>query len=266
MSLPTFRRVTQAIFAGNKQEVFHFGHYRRVIPVYPSTCSFNFHQRFFCSSESDGNSKSVYEYRNGLVVKYDPIEMHLSKFESMIGEDYKGYRGHIYRVFNFANILSPNLSDKDKELIGVALVYHDIGLWSDKVLAYIDPSCDFLMNNANKINKENNKNEYNENELLLMHHIVKYHHKITKYNPKDGKVLNEKYPSFVDIVDKVKDADIVDFSKGKITKGVEKDAIGQVLLTIPNDGFHDALNAKGPQFHGRNVFKIINEIRKIYYW
>ena len=160
--------------------------------------------------------------------------------------DYLGYRGHIYRVFNFANNVAPNLTDKDKELIGVALVYHDIGLWSHKVLSYIDPSCEFLLENANKVNKEKNINEYNDNELLLMHHIVKYHHKITTYNPKEAQMLNEKYPSFVDIVDKVKNADLVDFSKGKVKKGIERDYIIRVLATIPNNGFHDALNAKGP--------------------
>src|SRR4051794_27084010 len=67
------------------------------------------------------------------------IESHLSQHKATIGSDFDGYRNHVYRVLCYA--LHYLHGDTSKlNVIAVALVYHDIGLWTDKNLAYLEPS------------------------------------------------------------------------------------------------------------------------------
>jgi len=49
----------------------------------------------------------------------------------LIGSDYAGYRGHVYRVLSYSlHYLGSNIDPTSRNLLELALVYHDIGLWT----------------------------------------------------------------------------------------------------------------------------------------
>ena len=63
----------------------------------------------------------------------------LSDWRDQIGDDYAGYRGHVYRMFNYCLAIHP-ASEEEKTKLAIAACFHDIGLWSDATADYIPPS------------------------------------------------------------------------------------------------------------------------------
>jgi len=68
----------------------------------------------------------------------DLIEEILATWKDRIGDDYPGYRGHIYRMFNFCQALRL-CSEEEKTKLAIAACHHDIGLWSAHTVDYIPP-------------------------------------------------------------------------------------------------------------------------------
>ena len=60
------------------------------------------------------------------------IERLLSVYREAIGCDYNGYRNHVYRTVTYALHF---LNDREQPLVETAMVYHDLGLWTDRQLA-----------------------------------------------------------------------------------------------------------------------------------
>ena len=95
----------------------------------------------FSPDRSDPTLKSPIK----VIKSDDEVERFLRKYKSTIGDDYEGYRGHIYRVMTYAmHFLGSD--DSYKSVVGIALVYHDIGLWTENSLSYIEPSCKKVRN------------------------------------------------------------------------------------------------------------------------
>lgn len=67
------------------------------------------------------------------------IESILSDWRERFGDDYAGYRGHVYRMFNYCPALHP-ASDQEKTKLAIAACFHDIRLWSDHTVDYLAPS------------------------------------------------------------------------------------------------------------------------------
>ncbi|MEM6254402.1 MAG: hypothetical protein AAF821_15915 [Cyanobacteria bacterium P01_D01_bin.156] len=57
----------------------------------------------------------------------------------MIGKDFPGYRNHVYRTITYAMHFLGDATAHE-QLVETAFVHHDIGLWSDHGLAYLEPS------------------------------------------------------------------------------------------------------------------------------
>jgi len=165
----------------------------------------------------------------------DRIESLLSEYKKDMGNDLQAYKNHIYRVLTFTQHLLGDNNTKHRDVIEAALVFHDIGLWTNSNLAYLDPSADLA--------KERMKNEFNAEQLELMYNIITNHH---KFKPWTG-------PNEV-IVNAVRKADMIDFSLGFVTKGVSREHIRKVHEVLPNSGFHMALMSLFPTIHGWNVF------------
>jgi len=146
------------------------------------------------------------------------IESILEKWKARIGVDFPGYRGHVYRVFNFCLALHECTSE-DREKLAIAVCFHDIGLWSAQTVDYIPPS----LSELKQYLIENGKDEWIE-EVSLM---VELHHKVTKSN----------YPQYP-LVELFRKGDLVDFSKGILRSGLPRKYIKEVKLKIPNNGFH----------------------------
>lgn len=67
------------------------------------------------------------------------VEELLGRYEKLIGKDFPGYRNHIYRTITYAMHFLENAEEYER-IVEAAFVYHDIGLWTDRKLAYLEPS------------------------------------------------------------------------------------------------------------------------------
>lgn len=66
------------------------------------------------------------------------VEMLFARYKDQIGDDYPGYRNHVYRTITYAMHFLGNDAEYE-QLVETAFVYHDIGLWTDHELAYLEP-------------------------------------------------------------------------------------------------------------------------------
>ena len=71
------------------------------------------------------------------------IESILTDWKDRIGDDYPGYRGHVYRMFNYCLALHPP-SEEEETKLAIAACFHDIGLWSDHTVDHLAPSSELV--------------------------------------------------------------------------------------------------------------------------
>lgn len=181
------------------------------------------------------------------VVIEDPIvDAHLQRYADAIGADFDAYRGHINRVMTYAlHFLDPNVAQGYRKIIGVALVYHDIALWTEGTLAYLEPSQDRAERDLLK--------EFNPAELALVKDIIYWHHKITPY-----------HGLHADIINAVRKADWIDATQGVVHQGMPRQHIKDCVRQVPYNGFHGILMAFGSKLYGINFLRIVKEISSIY--
>lgn len=156
---------------------------------------------------------------------HDLIEEILTTWAGRIGDDYPGYKGHVYRMFNFCLALRP-CTEEERTKLAIAACFHDIGLWSDQTLDYIPPS----VAHAGRYLSETGRQAWAE-EIARM---IDIHHKVRTYT--DG-----RYP----LVELFRKGDLVDFSLGLFSFGIPRDHIRRVKTHIPNHGFHTFLIKTG---------------------
>ena len=146
------------------------------------------------------------------------IEAILSDWKDRIGDDYAGYRGHVYRMYNYCLALHP-ASDEEKTKLAIAACFHDIGLWSDHTADYLAPS----VAQAENYLAETGREAWSE-EIGLM---IEWHHKVRP-------VRTRQFP----LVEVFRKGDLIDFSLGFFKCGLPKGLVNQVKAAIPNAGFH----------------------------
>jgi hypothetical protein len=156
-----------------------------------------------------------------IVTTHELIDTILSAWQDRIGQDYPGYRGHVYRMFNFCLALRP-CSEEEQTKLAIAACFHDIGLWSDHTVDYIPPS----MAQANQYLSGHGLQSWSE-EIGLM---IALHHKVRS-------VKDDCYP----LVELFRKGDLVDFSLGVFACGIPRAYIRQVKAALPNHGFHKFL-------------------------
>jgi len=149
------------------------------------------------------------------------IENLFAPYLEQIGSDYLGYRNHVYRTVTYAMLFLGESSDAERT-VETAMVYHDIGLWSDRKLAYLEPSETLCL-------ADNEKNGWGLNPELLRG-IIHWHHKITPYRGPHR-----------EIIEACRKADWVDATKGWFRKGIPRSVITSVEEAFPNHGFHESL-------------------------
>ncbi|MGB0910313.1 MAG: phosphohydrolase [Nitrospirales bacterium] len=176
----------------------------------------------------------------------DWVEALFLPYREMIGEDYDAYRGHVYRSITYAmHFLEGN--DCQRKMVETALVYHDIGLWSDKNLAYLEPSEALAL-------QDNETNSFGlEPETLKA--AIRWHHKMTRYSGHSAKVVNA-----------VRHADWIDASQGMIRKGLTQIQVEAVQDAIPNYGFPDVLQRLMRDLGGSAIkgnLKVLRHVFKV---
>jgi hypothetical protein len=148
---------------------------------------------------------------------HDTIENLLERFRQELNEDYDKYKNHVYRVFNNCLLIDPEKENEEK--YAIAAVFHDIGIWTDHTIDYLNPS----MKEAALYLSDQDKHQWMD-EIALM---IDFHHKRSTYTG--------KYEQTVECFRK---ADWIDVSLGLISFGTDKQKISMIRKQWPNLGFH----------------------------
>ena len=100
------------------------------------------------------------------------VEELLGRYEAAIGKDFLGYRKHVYRTVTYAMHFLGQQA-RYEALVETAFVYHDLGLWTDHQLAYLEPS-------EALARLDNEKYDWGLDAEALTA-AIHWHHKITPY-------------------------------------------------------------------------------------
>lgn len=149
------------------------------------------------------------------------VEELLAPYEHLIGKDFPGYRNHVYRTITYAMHFLGN-SIEHEPLVETAFVYHDIGLWTDHALAYLEPSEAAAL-------ADNERCGWGLDPEALRG-AIHWHHKVFRYRGHHEQVIEA-----------CRKADWIDASMGMVRKGMSRAAVAQVEAVFPNEGFHAAL-------------------------
>lgn len=154
-------------------------------------------------------------------LKRPHVEALLERYKPQIGTDFPGYRNHVYRAITYAMHFLGN-NPEHEQLVETAFVYHDIGLWTDHELAYLEPS--------EAVAIADNEQYGWGLDAELLRDAIHWHHKIFPYRGPNQNVIEA-----------CRKADWIDASKGMLRKGMAKSAVTAVESAFPNLGFHDSL-------------------------
>jgi len=156
------------------------------------------------------------------------LEEILLEWKEVIGDEYQGYRNHVYRMIHFCLALN-EYTDEEKEKIVIAGAFHDIGIWIENTVDYIEPSIPPAMQYL----KQKKLDSWSK-EIELM---ITEHHKIREYK-------DDNYP----LVENFRKGDLVDFSFGVIKFGISKVFIKNIKSTFPNSDFHKNLGKRAAKW------------------
>ncbi|MEP7373026.1 MAG: HD domain-containing protein [Chitinophagaceae bacterium] len=145
------------------------------------------------------------------------IESLLQKFKLSLGTDYSKYKNHVYRVFLNCLLLDDEKSSEEK--YAIAAVFHDIGIWTDHTIDYLNPSIE----QAKTYLTETGKQDWID-EITGM---INCHHKTSRYKGR-----------YETTVENFRKADWIDVSLGILSFGLNKQKIRENRQTLPNLGFH----------------------------
>jgi hypothetical protein len=139
---------------------------------------------------------------------------------ALLGEARVPYEGHAYRVFNFCRALHGAGADDDA--IAVASAFHDLAVFPDGNLDYLEPSIAMMREWAITSGRS-----ALAAEAALM---IDMHHKLSRYTGEHQ-----------DLVEPFRQADLIDVALGAIRFGLPKEFVRDVRVRFPNAGFHGAL-------------------------
>ena len=149
------------------------------------------------------------------------LEDIFEKWKNELGNDYAGYKNHVYRMINFC-FAQRSFNDEEREKIIIAGCFHDLGIWANDTFDYLPPSEALA---ADYLEQNNLKRLIPEIELM-----IDTHHKLRKYQ-------DIEQP----LVEVFRQGDLVDFSLGIVKCGLPKTFIKSVKNQFPNAGFHKRL-------------------------
>lgn len=151
------------------------------------------------------------EYNNSI------IENILNEYKSTIGNDFNKYRNHVYRVFNICLILDDSKQNDTK--YAIASVFHDLGIWTNTAVNYLEPSIILAQEYLKTINQQNWSDEIGV--------MINMHHKKSKYV---GPYNNS--------VETFRKADWIDVTLCRKSFGINKVDYQIIVKQYPYLGFH----------------------------
>lgn len=141
----------------------------------------------------------------------------LQPFKAVMANDYDKYRNHVCRVYLNCLLLDNDKNNERK--YAIAAVFHDIGIWTNNTIDYLNPSIEQAMLYLTHIHKEDWKKEI---ELMIY-----WHHKTAAYKGEHET-----------IVENFRKADWIDVSLGLLSFGAGRKSIKNNRKLLPNSGFH----------------------------
>jgi hypothetical protein len=156
-----------------------------------------------------------------LLTRIPTIDEVLNDHQTALGDDFAGYRNHVYRIVNLCVAIAGR---SELEKIAVAAVFHDLGIWTHRTFDYLAPSIvlahEYLVARAR------------EDWTAEIEGMIAYHHKIT--------------PSAADpdsLIEAFRRADWIDVTGGLRKFGIPRPFVAGLYATWPSAGFHRRLVA-----------------------
>jgi hypothetical protein len=148
------------------------------------------------------------------------LEEILNERRAEIGDEYAGYKNHVYRMVNFCFALREDFSAEEREKIVIAGCFHDIGIWTARTFDYLPPSIRAAR------------------EYLTAHDLEKYTGDVTQMIDQHHKLSEFREDRLTEVF---REGDLVDFSLGIFKCGLPKSFVRSVKKQFPNHGFHKYL-------------------------
>ena len=145
----------------------------------------------------------------------------LAGYRGAIGDEFGGYRNHVYRMVNFCLALG-DMSDEETEKIVIAGCFHDIGIWTGGTFDYLPPS----IVAANEYLDRKGLGSWS-GEITSM---IDEHHRLRTVSTDAGR-----------LAEIFRKGDLVDFSLGFVNCGLPRQTVAAVKRQFPNAGFHKCL-------------------------
>lgn len=174
------------------------------------------------------------------------VEALFAPFVEVIGSDLPGYRNHVYRAITYAMHFLNNAQNFE-QLVETAFVYHDIGLWTHRKMAYLQPSEELALSD--------NETKGWGLDPMALRGAIHWHHKVFRYRG-----------DHEEVIEACRKADWIDASMGRLRKGLAKKCIVEVQSTFPNLGFHKSLLRLAKDNGGSTVVGGFQAIQAILKW
>lgn len=225
-----------------------------------------------------------------ITTKDDVLDYYLEKYQKQIGHDYEAYRGHCLRVLTFTKYFlsldNIRLEPREFHIISMALAYHDIGLWIDNKLNYLELSVTEMNRRVVEemaLSKQEGEGDNGAPYIPIRFHwstfeedkdiasaIILEHHKFTTYNySKNQNEQNRQQPVALEnkneIVNAVRKADWADATMGIIRFGLPQNLLEAAYNVIPDAGFHSLLLNMGSRLSPNSLTGQM-EVLKILKW
>ena len=149
--------------------------------------------------------------------------------------------------------------DRNIDVMAFALAYHDIGLWTDKELSYLEPSVTVMERDLQVSSiREMFDPPLTEEEIIIAREIILQHHKITSYSVSKNNIHDTIGNKGEIMINAVRKGDWVDATMGIIKHGISTDLLETAYFEIPHYGFHNMLLGMGKRL---SPYSIMGQFR-----
>jgi len=147
-----------------------------------------------------------------LVTSNPLIDTVLARYSDLLGAEASAYRNHVYRGLNYQlRILDSEATD----LLALAWVGHDLGLWTDHTLDYLPPSL--------RLGRELAA-EFRVDDIERLQMMIQFHHRVRR-------IADPVAESF-------RVADRADAWQGRWRRPLHLEDIDGAVRQFPYCGFH----------------------------
>ena len=188
------------------------------------------------------------------------LEDVLLHYRSVLGEDYDPCYNHCLRVLNFSKYfldkyttnrketeMSNSSWGKNLDIMAFTLAYHDIALWTDGELSYLDPSAAVMERDLREDPSlwELFHPPLTTEEKLIAREIIMQHHKISPFAVPNTDLNVPMGIEGEHMVNAVRKGDWVDATMGIVKHAISTDILEDAYAEIPEAGFHNMLLGMG---------------------